>query len=353
MTRLLEILISLAIVLGLFVVVALVLPSKRHLVEKVETNRKLTIVFDSLNSLRRFKDWNPLVLRDPRMQLSYSGPVSGVGARMDYSSEEEGLGKGSWEIVESVPREQISYKIENVQRGSDKRTTFSFKPTGRNNRNVEITQTYDVNYGWDLLGRYSGMYVARHVGDDMKLGLSRLVGMLASVPNEDYGISGSKLTGFKVIDRPVEDVLFVNAGNVERGNSQIQASINANSEWIKRVIDANGLEAVGPVRIVTTDLGRETYTFDVAQVVRRKDGGAVGNVALQGPVKLVQNKPAKVATASYTGYMAELEKARNGLRAWAMTSGYEVTDRPYDAWKSGVAGSFTENGEFDLYWALK
>ena len=80
MTRLLEILISLAIVLGLFVLVALVLPSKRHLVEKVETNRKLTIVFDSLNSLRRFDDWNPLVLRDPRMQLSYSGPASGVMA---------------------------------------------------------------------------------------------------------------------------------------------------------------------------------------------------------------------------------------------------------------------------------
>ena len=56
MTRLIEILISLAIVLGLYLVVALVLPSKRHLVEKVETNRKLTIVFDSLNSLRRFKE---------------------------------------------------------------------------------------------------------------------------------------------------------------------------------------------------------------------------------------------------------------------------------------------------------
>ena len=53
MTRLLEILISLAIVVGLYLVVALVLPSERHLVEKVETNRKLTIVFDSLNSLRR------------------------------------------------------------------------------------------------------------------------------------------------------------------------------------------------------------------------------------------------------------------------------------------------------------
>ena len=353
MTRLIEILISLAIVLGLYLVVALVLPSKRHLVEKVETNRKLTIVFDSLNSLRRFKDWNPLVLRDPRMELSYSGPASGVGARMDYVSREERLGKGSWEITESVPREKISYKIDNIERGGNKRTSFTFKPTGRNNRNVEITQTYDIDYGWDLLGRYSGLYVARHVGDDMKMGLSRLVGMLAAVPNEDYAIAGSKLTGFKVIDRPAEDVLFVNAGNVERGNSQIQASINSNSEWIKRVMDANGLEPVGAVRIVTTDLGRETYTFDVAQVVRKKGGGAVGDVTLQGPVKFVQTPPAKVATAAYTGYMAELEKARNGLRAWALTSGYEVTDRPYEAWKSGVAGSFTENGQFDVYWALK
>ena len=156
MTRLLEILISLAIVLGLYLVVALVLPSKRHLVEKIETNRKLTIAFDSLNSLRRFKDWNPLVLRDPRVQLSYSGPVSGVGARLDYVSKEEGLGKGSWEITESVPREKISYKIDNEERGSNKRTSFIFKPTGRNNRNVEITQTYDVDYGWDLLGRNDG-----------------------------------------------------------------------------------------------------------------------------------------------------------------------------------------------------
>ena len=353
MTRLIEILISLAIVLGLYLVVALVLPSKRHLVEKVETNRKLTIVFDSLNSLRRFKDWNPLVLRDPRMELSYSGPASGVGARMDYASKEERLGKGSWEITDSVPREKISYKIENIERGDNKRTSFTFKPTGRNNRSVEITQSYDVDYGWDLLGRYSGLYVARHVGDDMKMGLARLVTMLATVPNEDYAISGSKLTGFKVVDRPAEDVLFVNAGNVERGNSQIQASINANSEWIKRVMDANGLEAVGPLRIVTTDLGRETYNFDVAQVVRKKGGGAVGNVSLQGPVKFVQNKPAKVATAAYTGYMAELEKARNGLRAWALTSGYDVTDRPYEAWKSGVAGAFTENGQFDVYWTLK
>ncbi len=353
MTRLIEILISLAIVTALYLAVALVLPSQRHLSEKIETNRKLTIVFDSLNSLRRFKSWNPLMLRDPRAQLKFSGPESGVGARLDYVSTNDRIGDGFWEITESVPREKIAYKLENIERGDNKRTAFMFKPTGRNNRNVEITQTFDVDYGWDLIGRYAGLYVARHVGDDMKLGLSRIVTMLAAVPNVDYAVSGSKLTTPKVVDRPAEDVLYVTAGNVERGNSQIQASLIANTEWIRRVMDANNLEAVGPMRIITTDLGRETYNFDVAQPVRKKDGGAVGNLSLQGPVLYVQNKPGKVAMASYTGYMAELENARNALRAWALTAGYEVTDRAYESYKSGIAGSFSENGQFDVYWPLK
>lgn len=353
MTRLLEILISLAIVFTLYLVVGLLLPSSRHLVEKIETNRKLTIVFDTLNSFRRFKDWNPLFLRDPNMQITLSGPEEGVGARLDYASKNERLGSGSYEIVESVPREKVAIAITNIERGDNKRTAFYLKPTGRNNRNVEITQTYDVDYGWNLLGRYAGLYVARHVGDDMKLGLSRLTTMLASIPNVDYAIKDSKMTTPKVVERPAEDVLFVNAGAVERGNAQIQSSINANSEWIKRVIEANGLEAVGPVRIVTTDLGRETYTFDVAQVVRRKGGGAVGKVATQGPVQYVQIPAGKAVMASYTGYMAELDNVRNALRAWAATHGYEVKDRAFEDYKSGVAGAFTADGQFDVYWPIK
>ncbi len=353
MTRLLEILISLAIVAALYLAVALVLPSQRHLSEKTETNRKITIVFDSLNSLRRFKAWNPLVLRDPRVQLNFSGPDAGVGARLDYVSENDRIGNGSWELTESVPREKISYKIDNIERGSNKTTSFRFKPTGRNNRNVEIIQTYDVDYGWNLIGRYAGLYVARHVGDDMKLGLSRIVTMLAAVPNVDYAVSGSKMTPPKTVQRPAEDLLFVSAGNVDRANSKIQDSLAANAEWISRVMAANDLEAVGPLRVITTDLGREAYNFDVAQPVRKKGGGETGKVSLQGPVQFVQTKPAKVAMTSYTGYMAELETVRNALRAWALTAGYEVTDRPYESYKSGIAPSFTENGQFDVYWVLK
>ena len=371
MTRLIEILISLAIVAALFLLVALVLPSSRHLSESVETNRKLTIVYDTLNSLRRFKTWNPLALRDPGMQLKLSGPDSGVGARLDYSSGKPQVGDGSWELTATEPNQSVSYAIVNNQRGSNKRTQFSFKPTGRSGRNVEITQTYDVDYGWDLIGRYAGLYVARHVGDDIKLGLSRLSNMLATVPNVDYRVQGSKLAGLKTVERPAEHLLVVSAGSVERNNEKIKASMKSNMEWISRTMAANGLVAAGPMRIISTELGRENYTFDVAQPVRKAGGAAaddagdaapatpapVGNAALTikplGPVEYVQAPAGRAAAASYVGYMAELENVRNALRAWALTQGYEVVDRPYEVYKNGIDQAFTENGQYDVYWAIK
>ena len=59
--------------------------------------------------------------------------------------------------------------------------------------------------------------------------------MLTSVPNIDYAAPGFKMTTPKVVDRPAEDMLVVSAGQVDRGNAQIQASITSNAEWIKRL----------------------------------------------------------------------------------------------------------------------
>ena len=148
MTRLIEFLIALALVLALFVVVGLFLPSKRHLEESTETNRRMTIVFDTVNNVRRMKDWNLLLPTNPA-ELSFSGgeAYSGVGARVDFNSADSRRGKGHWEITESnAPADatgasKVVYAIEDSQPGNNKQTVFSLEPTGKNNRNVQITQT--------------------------------------------------------------------------------------------------------------------------------------------------------------------------------------------------------------------
>jgi hypothetical protein len=326
---------------------------------------------------------------------------------MEYDSDLAQVGSGSWEIVESVPNQTIKYAVENQQRGDNKTMTFGLKPTGRSGRNVEITQDYHVEYGWNILGRYAGLYVSRHVGDDMQLGLQRLSNLLASVPNVDYKQPGTRLENLRKVELPEEDLLVVEAGSIERNNLDIQNSMKSNMEWINRTIAANKLEKAGPMRIISTELGRENYTFDVVQPVRPagsgpdeqadqdkgKDqeqtaaqdekaaegedaapakvptmppapiraatGAPLEDLQLLGPVKYVRQPARSAITGTYVGFMAELENVRNAVRAWALTQGYEPTGRPYEVYKNGIDQAFNANadnqpqGQFDVYWDLK
>jgi hypothetical protein len=357
MTRLIEILISLAIVAALFVIVGLALPSSRHVSGSIETNRKMTIVRDTLTSPRRFRDWNTLALRDPRMEWKYFGPDHGVGAGFEYASTDVQVGSGKWTLVKADPL-LIQYDIVDTNRGSDKKTTFQLKPTGRNNRNVEITQSYDVNYGWDLLGRFAGLYV-RSVGDDIKLGLGKFTNMLAGVPNYDYAADFGRKDAAnlpKVVELPAENLLYAPA-TVERDPDKIQQAINANLQWIRKVMDANGLEAAGPVRIITTEFAADAYGFDTAMPVKKKgETGPATEIPapkLEQQVQFVRTTPARYASAGYTGHMIGLAKIRDSLRAWTMTHGYETTGRPFETWTNGVDPGFTEEGQFQLYWQVK
>ncbi|KGM57058.1 hypothetical protein N799_12780 [Lysobacter arseniciresistens ZS79] len=398
MTRLIEILISLAIVAVLFVTVGFLLPSSRHIENSVETNRKLTIVYDTISSFSRFDEWNTLALRDPGMDLKISGPEQGVGATLSYDSDVKEVGEGSWEIIEAVPNKSVTFRITDDKVGKNKVTKFILEPTGRNDRNVKITQTYDVDYGMNLIGRYAGMYVGSNFGGDMKVGLSRLSNMLAAVPNFDYAeLSKDDATMAPQIgQRPAQTLLVVGAA-VERNNDVVQRTMKNNMQWINKVMEANNLEPAGPVRIITNEFGSENYAFEVAQPVRLAGSGegdeaagdeadaATGDEAegeeaaadavvngasilasakefpsngpleikLQGPVELVEVAAGPVAMVPFKGHMANLSNVRDALRGWAMTRGHQTVERPYEAWVDGIDAGFTENGEFVVYWALK
>ena len=125
----------------------------------------------------------PLRVRAHGVELS--GPASGVGApglRLGQSR----TSARAWRIIDSQPGQSVTYRPDQPERGSDKKMTFAVRTDRSRRANVKITQSYDVDYGWDLLSRYAGLYVGRHVGDDMKLGLERLSNMLTTVPNVDY-----------------------------------------------------------------------------------------------------------------------------------------------------------------------
>jgi len=352
MTRVIEFIISLLIVVALFLGIGLLLPSKRSLTHSVETNRPMATTFDLLDGFSRFNDWNQLRKYDPRMKMTTSGPALGVGATLSYESSDRAIGSGTWEIVESEPGEMIRYKITDNARGSKKTMTFRFERTGPNNRNVKITQRYSVTYGWDMLGRYAGMYVTRNVGDEVRRGLGKLSNLLATVPRLDYSQHEAP---FAMVDLPVIDALVASTAS-RRASEDVAQAMTNQMGWINKVMDANGLESAGPMRIVTTEYTNESYSFNVVQPVKRAGSTAVGaplQVRVEGPVVYEQQPASRAVTTDYTGPWQGLERERQLVRAWGMVRGAEPKEGPFDEYLVDITNIAADDAKFKVYWPVK
>lgn len=389
MTRVIEFLISLVIVALLFLLVGVFLPSHRHVSHEQETNHPVRQVFDTINSFKRFGDWHPLRMHDPSIQYNLSGPEAGVGARLDYVSQKKAIGSGSWEISLSELDSTVEYSIQNDAYGHDKTAVITLDERGKT---VGIDMEYDVDYGWDIFGRYAGLYVTRTVGDDIKLGLGNLVGLLATMPNFDYST-------IDVTTVPVQpqNVLYIST-TADRNITAVENAMILALKDLRATMGSNGLQAAGSPRLITTNFGSDKYEFDVAIPVRRPvpgepepseeatDEAAVEDEAAtddmvattdeaapEAPVDLtIQPAPAPLEglnlptnvlagqsyagialSTDYQGHPAALPLIRDMLRSYAAAHGLTIHDRTFEEYLTEITETSAEEARFKVYWPIQ
>src|SRR5437868_5502471 len=185
MTRIIEFAISIVIVILLFILVGVFLPGHAHVERSVELANPMSQVFDTLNGFKRWNSWQPWTVIDPRATYTREGPDFGVGSRIKWTSWEQRVGNGSQEITASEPGKMIKMSIVNDWKGANKTYTFNLETNPQTNATT-VTWAVDVDYGWNLFGRYAGMYLNGDVGETMATGLSRLSNLMATYPIVDY-----------------------------------------------------------------------------------------------------------------------------------------------------------------------
>lgn len=402
MTRFLEVVVAVLIVFLVFVTVGVLLPDQRRIEHMVDTNRPVRIVYDVLNGFTRFRDWNALGLKDPRIRYQVTGPQFGEGAKLEYRSIFRSIGEGNWTLVESKMDDdtaRIVFAVDDPSFGQNKRMSFLIERKGRT---TSIVQRYVVNYGWDLRGRIAGIYAPRNFGRDMRRGLDNLAALLATIPNFDY-------TGVTVrtVEVPAQNVLYMETKS-ERNITAVENATTTQLKWIKQVMDKNKLVPAGPFRLVTTNFGSDTYEFDIQQPVRRAGGewpwpvpevedepepepeeevaedeadkpagddsaedvaeeepdsfGAEDlpavepidpeSITLEGEVKLGRSYEGRALKAMYKGHPAGLPVKRDQLRAWAETHGEAVHDRAFEEYLQDIETTAPEDSEFNVYWPV-
>lgn len=125
---------TLLVIVAVLVIGFLVFVSTRPATFRYE--RRLAIaapaaeLFDQVNDLRRFQDWNPWAKLDPQCQVIYTGPTTGIGAAYEWKGNRK-VGEGALTITDSRPHEFLRMRLEFRKPFAATNTgEFTFTPQG-------------------------------------------------------------------------------------------------------------------------------------------------------------------------------------------------------------------------------
>lgn len=314
MTRLLEVLVAIAIVFVLAVLLAIALPSHRHIERSVEVSSPIRQVYDVVSGFRTYPSWNALRAYDPRVQLSFKKDSAemGPGAEVDWTSTDERIGNGSLTVApDPAPQQdkQVTWTLVNNWKGENKKLTIDIEQSA-NGKTAKVKMGYDVDYDWDLVARYAGLYLEGDPATQIQYQLTSLQNMLATFPNVDY-----KDQAMAIQDVTAKPILFIST-TAKRTLDDVADATTKAMDQLQATIKKDKLTAAGPRRTVTTNWGDENYDFDIALPVDRADA------QVSDPLKSGQSYGGKALVTSFTGSPAQLPLMRLVLKAYAYTHGY-------------------------------
>lgn len=118
---------------------------------------------------RRWNEWAAWNKRDPAMQITYSGPASGVGATWAWQSKSQGDGKMSF--TAATPGQRVAYDLYFPDFGTTSTGDLVFMPDGNGTR---VTWTMNGDMGNNPLYRWMTLFTDKMVGKDFDEGLASL-----------------------------------------------------------------------------------------------------------------------------------------------------------------------------------
>ena len=155
---------------ALFFVTGVFLPQSAHVERSMTTTASPATVYGLVDGFKHFNEWSPWASLDPATKYTYSGPETGVGARMEWVSANPDVGSGSQEVIDAEPGRHVTHKLD-FGMDNPTKSTISLVPEGTGTR---VTWTLDTDFSGSLIGRYFGLALDRMVGPDYEKGLAQL-----------------------------------------------------------------------------------------------------------------------------------------------------------------------------------
>ena len=179
-----KILIGFVAVIVILCVVVAVQPNTFRVERSATIAASPSALFEQVNDLHKFEQWNPWQKVDPNIKNTYSGPPSGVGAACSWSGNSD-VGEGTSTIIETKPGELVRMKMEFRKPMEGLSTTdFTFKPVGD-----KTLVTWSMYGPQPFIGKAMSLVIDcdKMCGDQFEKGLANLAALVEKPPQPVIG----------------------------------------------------------------------------------------------------------------------------------------------------------------------
>ena len=299
-----NLLIFVAVVVGVLVAVGFVLPDTAHVERSVTIDRPPSQVFTVLNSFRRFNEWSPWFDKDPNAKYTYSGPANGVGAKESWVGNKD-VGTGSQTITESKPYDSIKVALDFGEMGLAG-ASYTLAPAGQG---TKVTWGLDVNAGGKLIGRYFNLMMDSMVGKDYEKGLAKLKAFVEGMPASDVsGVNGTEVTV------AAKKIYFI------PGTATSETAKTVLTDAYSRIgnfMGANKITMQGAPLTVTTGYDNNAWAFNAGIPVDHND------VAPTGDIQSGTTYAGKAVQFMHVGPYEKLPETTKKAFAWLALQSYQ------------------------------
>ncbi len=333
-----------AIVIGILFVVSFFLPKEATINRSTVIKSSSAQVFDYLNKAKNFNEWSPWFELEPEGKYEFSGPEIGVGGKLSWEGEK--TGKGTQEIIESNPYQNIQLKL--IFDGQPPAyAAYELAPV---DDGTKVTWSFKVDLNGPI-DKYMGLMIDSFVGDMYEAGLKNLKAKVESLPKqaEQAMQENSIVQKPEVVTVDAQALLYV-SNKVDFDADKISQAMAQDYAKLVGFMAEKQLNFAGPPLAITIGGSPEEgfWAFEAAMPI-----DIPAEVDDSSEIKFKQSYSGKAVKLVHIGSYMSMSSSYEKLAKYVMDNGLEMNGNVWEQYISDPGVTAEKDLITHLYFPVK
>lgn len=324
---------SLIILVVLFLIIAIFLPSKYSVESSIVINRPIEQVFKYSVDLKNWPQWSIWIRNDKKAEITYEGSGKDVGSKMYWSGEKIGIGTLLMEKI--INNTSYTVKVDIVEPWKIySLTTFSFESV---KTGTKVTWTDEGNLSYPM-ERWVGLFFNTQMENKFNKGLNNL-------KKQIEGLASNSETIINIMDIPEQFLYAIPDSSVTM--TDLSPKFASAYDELGEFLKMNKIEMIGAPIAITTIYEPPRYVFLSAFPVKSN------NIKPTGRIIKYKIPATKVARAVQIGPYEKANETYTLLMQFIGKNNYEIAGNSWEVYLNNPSNVPQDKLETHIYYPIK